>query len=73
MEDGSMMLGGKMAALPYTRVKGDTPIADLGVTLSAHRALGKAECQLHWFSMIAFFRILMSFLLEDLARPFPCG
>ena len=46
MEDGSMILGGRMASLSYTRVSGDTPIEDLGVTLSAHRVLGKAECQL---------------------------
>ena len=73
MEYGSRMLGGRMASFPYTRVKGDTPMADLGVTLSAHRALGKAECQLHWFSMMVFFRILMRFLFEDSARPFTCG
>ena len=71
MEDGSMMLGGRMASLPYTRVKGDTPTTDLGVTLSSHRAFGKAECQLRWFSMTVFFRILMRFLVEDSARPFP--
>ena len=73
MEDGSMIFGGRMASLPYTRVYGDTPIADLGVSLSAHRAFGKAECQLLWFSMTVFFRILIRFLLEDSARPFPCG
>ena len=73
MEDGSRMLGGRMDSFPYTRVKGDTPVADLGVTLSAHRALGKDECQLRWFSMTVFLRILMRFLFEDSARPFPCG
>ena len=47
-----MMLGGRMDSLPYTRVYGDTPIADLGVTLSARvtllaqRAFGSAEFQL---------------------------
>ena len=46
MEEGNRILGGRMASFSYTMVKGDTPMADLGVTLSSHRALGKAECQL---------------------------
>ena len=68
-----MMLGGRMASLPYTKVYRDTPIADLGVTLSAQRAFGSAECQLLWFSITVFFKILIRFLLEDSAKPFPYG
>ena len=41
-----MILGGRMASLPYIRVYGDIPIEDFGVTLSSQREFGKAECQL---------------------------
>ena len=68
-----MILSGRMASLPYTRVYGDIPIEDLGVTLLAQRDFGKAECQLLWFSITVFFKILIRFLLVDLAKPFPCG
>ena len=68
-----MILGGRMASLPYTRVYGDTPIEDLGVNLSDQRAFGSAECQLLWFSITVFFKILIRFLLVDSAKPFPCG
>ena len=68
-----MMLGGRMASLPYTRVYDDTPNKDLGITLSAQKAFGSAECQLLWFSITIFFKILIRFLLVDSARPFPCG
>ena len=62
-----------MASLPYTKEYGDTPIEDLGVTLSAQRAFGSAECQLLWFSITVFFKILIIFLLVDSAKPFLCG
>ena len=68
-----MILGERMASLPYTRVYEDTPIEDLGVTLSAQRVFGSAECQLLWFSITVLFMILIRFLLVDSAKPFPCG
>ena len=67
-----MMLGGRMASLPYTRVYGDTPVAYLGVTLWAQRVFGSSEFQLLWFSITVFFKTLIRFLLVDSARPFPC-
>ena len=65
-----MIFGRIIASLPYTRVYGDTHIKDLGVTLSAQRAFGSAECQLLWFSITVFFKILIIFLLVDSVRPF---
>ena len=73
MEEGSMILGGRMASLPYTRVYGDTPIEYLWVTLSAQRAFGNAACQLLWFSITVFFKILIRFLFVDSTKPFPYG
>ena len=44
-KEGKNKLGGKMASLPYTRKKGEFPIAALGVTLSAHKAFNGAVCR----------------------------
>ena len=71
MEDGSIMLGGSIASFPETRVYGDTPKEFLGVTLSSQRAFDNAKCQLLWFSITVFFKILIRFLFVDSTKPFP--
>ena len=38
-KEGKNRFGGRIESTPYTKKKGELPIDDFGVTLSAHKAL----------------------------------